>query len=178
MNHKTKLLILCGLPFAGKSTLADKLAEKYSFMRVDLDEIKFELFGRDADDDQFTQAEWDKVYQKMYEQIESLLKAGKSVVHDTGNFTKRERDVSRQIAAKLGVEAITLFVDTAIELAKKRLLENRMTKRRFDVKDKAFNWAVSEMEIPQANEKHLVFQPSDQLESWMSDHLGMMTVVK
>jgi predicted kinase len=86
---KNKLLILCGIPFAGKSTLADKLVSNYGFSRVDLDEIKFELFGKDIDDDQFTQSQWDRVYQQMYQQIESLLKKGKSVIHDTGNFTKQ-----------------------------------------------------------------------------------------
>jgi hypothetical protein len=50
-------------------------------------------------------------------------------------------------------------------------VENRITKHRFDVKDRAFNWAVEEMEIPQKDEKHLVFRPTDEVEALIKNLL-------
>jgi predicted kinase len=88
-----KLIILCGIPFSGKSTLAKELADKLGAIRIDLDEVKFDLFGKGIHDSEIDQSGWDKIYQEMYKKIETALKERQTVIHDTGNFTKYERNL-------------------------------------------------------------------------------------
>jgi predicted kinase len=41
-----KLYILCGIPFAGKSTLANEMVKQLGCKKVNLDVIKVEMFGK------------------------------------------------------------------------------------------------------------------------------------
>ena len=42
----SKLIIVCGLSFAGKSTFAHALARQLGYQEVDIDHIKVALHGR------------------------------------------------------------------------------------------------------------------------------------
>ena len=167
-----KLLILCGIPFSGKSTLAKAISNKLGYKRVDLDEVKFELYGNNIKDEDLKQKDWDVIYQKMCQIIENLLKQGETVVHDAGNFTKYERGLVCQIADKLGIETKTIFVDVPKNIAYERLMQNRKTKARFDVTDKDFESTVAEMEPPAENENVITFKVSDNVDSWINEHLN------
>lgn len=168
----TKLYILCGIPFSGKSTLAREMVKILGVERIDLDEVKFELFGKDTIDENLKKEDWDKVYQKMHKQIEDLLRAKKSAVHDTGNFTKYERGLVRKIADKVGgIEIVTIFVDTPYKIAKERLINNRDEKRRFNVTDEDFEGAVAEMERPGADENTLVYDSKIPKDRWINKNL-------
>ena len=169
---ENKLYILCGIPFSGKTTLAKKLVEKLGFTRIDLDDIKFELFGKDIMDPQIDQTGWDKVFRQMYREIKQSLAHGKTVVHDTGNFTFHERSLVKHIADELGLESITIFVDIPEKEAHKRLIENRQTKTRFDVVDEDFQSSVNEMEPPGNDERHLIFNWKDNVDKWVENYLA------
>jgi predicted kinase len=162
-----KLYILCGIPFSGKTTLANELVKRLSFTRIDLDEVKFDLFGKDITDEEIDQSGWDKIYQEMYKKIEEALQNGKTVIHDTGNFTKYERSLISDIAKKVGVEYKTIFVYTPIPIARQRLLKNRETNERFDVTDKAFDETVAEMEPPGEDENAITYDSSEFLEEFI-----------
>lgn len=162
-----KLYIFCGIPFAGKTTLAKKFAEHFGYTRIDLDDIKFKTFGNDVRDEKIDQHGWDRNYQEMYSQIESELGKGNTVVHDTGNFTVYERGLVRNIAEKLGIEAIAVFVNIPVETARQRLQDNRRASSRFDITDESFESAVAEMEAPQVSEKHLVFDGTIPVDEWI-----------
>lgn len=166
-----KLYILCGIPFSGKSTLAKAISNTLGYEVVDLDEVKFELYGNDTRDSDLQQKEWDKIYKEMYERIENFLREGKTVIHDAGNFTKKERDQVRQIATTLGIETQTIFVDTPKNVAYQRLLQNRKLQTRFDVPDEDFESTAAEIETPQKDESVLIFTVRDDVETWINNHL-------
>jgi len=167
-----KLYLFCGIPFAGKTTLAKKVANRFGYTRIDLDEVKFELLGNDVNDETIDQSSWDRIYQEMYHRIDNALKRGETVIHDTGNFTIYERELVRKIGQKTGIEAITVFVDTPIEVAHQRLLENRQSNSRFDISDKSFESAVAEMEPPALDEKQIIFTDNSSVEKWIANNFG------
>ncbi|MFA5894237.1 MAG: ATP-binding protein [Candidatus Shapirobacteria bacterium] len=169
MNNK--LYILCGIPFSGKTTLAKKMEDKLNTLSIDLDAIKFEFFGNDATDALIGKEGWNRIYQEMYQRIKDALSSGRTVVHDTGNFTKYERDLVRKIAEEQKLESTTIFVDIPTAEAYKRLVANRQTKARFDVPDDDFYGVVEEMEIPDANEKPLVLKWNDSFDNWIDKNL-------
>ena len=162
-----KLYLFCGIPFAGKTTLAKKVASRFGYTRIDLDEVKFELLGNDVNDETIDQSSWDPIYQEMYHRIDNALKRGETVIHDTGNFTIYERELVRKIGQKLGIEVITVFVDTPTKVAHQRLLENRQKNNRFDISEKSFESAVAEMEPPALDEKQIIFAENEDIDTWI-----------
>lgn len=130
-----------------------------NLIRIDLDDIKFNLFGKNIMDSQLTRNNWNSIYQKMYHLIEKNLKAGRSVINDTGNFTLKERNMVKKIADKFNIPSITVFVDTPERVAIDRLMKNKG--ERFPVTVEEFESAVSEMEPPEKEENHVVYH-SDQ----------------
>lgn len=165
-----KLYIFCGIPFSGKTTIAKQIADQLGYKRIDLDDVKFELFGQDVKDSEINQESWDKVYQEMYRRIEVYLSKGETVLHDTGNFTKHERDLVKKIADKLGIDTVTVFINTSEATAKERLLQNRQSNNRFDVSDEDFESTVDEMEPPTEAEKHIVYSSGEPLDQWIDKH--------
>ncbi len=166
-----KLYILCGIPFSGKTTLAKQVVRKRRYTRIDLDDIKFEIYGNGIKDEELKQTDWDIVYQRMYKMIDDALIEGKTVIHDTGNFTKHERGLVKQIADKLNIDTIMIFVDTPSSVAYERLLKNRSANKRFDVSDNDFNETVKEMEPPTADENPLIFHYDEAVDSWIDKNL-------
>lgn len=167
-----KLYILCGIPFSGKTTLAKKMEDKLNVTSIDLDAIKFEFFGKEATDAQIGKEGWNRIYQEMYQRIKDSLSSGRSVVHDTGNFTKYERDLVRKIAEEQKIEAVTIYIDIPTAEAYKRLINNRQSKVRFDVPDDDFYGVVEEMEVPEASEKHLIIKWNDSFDQWINANLS------
>lgn len=165
-----RLYIFCGIPFSGKTTVAKKLVDKLGYVRVDLDKIKFNLFGKDVMDEEIDQSGWDRIYQKMYQIILELLKQDKIVICDTGNFTKYERGLVRDIADKLGLGSKTVFVNTPREVARQRWFDNKNSKLRFDISENSFNEAVAEMEIPEEIENVIVYKEGEDLEKWIKSN--------
>lgn len=166
-----QLIILCGIPFAGKTVFAKTLENKFNFKRVDLDEIKFKLFGPNITDEDIDQKGWDAIYQNMYQEIEMLLQKGDNVVHDTGNFTQNERGLVQDIAKSLNISFKTVFIDTPTDVALKRLQANRENQKRFDISDQAFWEAVAEMEKPGEEENSMTYSGKKQTEEWIKSHL-------
>jgi len=165
-----KLYILCGIPFSGKTTLSKLIAKIKGYTRIDLDEVKVSLLGQ-IKEEEVTQPQWDMVYQEMYKGIETALKSGDSVIQDAGNFTKYERDLVRNIAQRLGVESITIYVDTPLEIARTRWVHNKSSKERFDINETFFQGAVDEMEIPKSDENTITYSTDQDMEQWIKDNL-------
>lgn len=165
-----KLYILCGIPLSGKSTLATELVKRFGFTRIDLDEIKFELYGTHKKDSGMIERDWNYVYEEMYKRVDAELKTGRTVIHDTGNFTKKERNEVRQIADRLGTQTITIFLDTPPDIVRERLVKNRNTNQRFDVDQKDFESTVAEMEPPSADENPILFHHNESVEEWVKDN--------
>lgn len=148
------------------------MENKLNTLSIDLDAIKFEFFGNDATDAQIGKEGWNRIYQEMYQRIKDSLSSGRSVVHDTGNFTKYERDLVKKIASEQEIEAVTIFINIPTAEAYKRLQNNRQSKDRFDVPDDDFYGVVEEMEAPNVDEKHLVIKWDENFEKWIDTNLS------
>jgi predicted kinase len=170
-----KLIIICGISFAGKSTLGETIAQQFGYAQVDVDDVKFLLYGPDIKDEDLSHADWVRIYAEADRLIERYLKTGKTVVDASRNFRKRERQLARQIAAKLGVETVTIFVDTPEAIARQRLLENRKKQSRRDVTDKDFEEILQVIEPPTADENPIVFRYGDQIERWISKNISAIS---
>lgn len=80
------LVVLCGLPGVGKSTVAAAVSERLEAPRLRTDAVRKELY----DDPQYTDEEMASVYCELFERTEATIEKGESAVLD-GTFARRER---------------------------------------------------------------------------------------
>lgn len=170
-----KLFILCGISFAGKSTLAKAIAERFNYAEVDIDDVKCQLYGSDIQDEDLSREDWIRTYAETDHLIEYYLKTGKDVIDASRNFRKEERQLARQIASKLDAEVVVIFVDVPEIVARQRLLENRKKQSRRNVVDEDFEAIIQAMDPPTADENPLVFHYGDQVENWISKNISVFS---
>lgn len=111
-----KLIIICGLPGSGKTTLAKKLAGETLAVRLSPDEW-IEDLGVSLWDGPFR----NKMEDRLWKLAQELLKLGESVILEYGFWAKSERDEKLQGARKLGVEAELYYLDVSDDELRGRL---------------------------------------------------------
>lgn len=86
-KKQTRLVLLCGLPASGKTTLARELADAYGAVRLNPDEWELAL-GVDPFDEDFQV----RLEAAFWELAQRLLVLGTSVVLEWGFWARSERD--------------------------------------------------------------------------------------
>ena len=109
-KNQTRLVLLCGLPASGKTTLARELADAYDAVRLNPDEWELAL-GVDPFDEGF-QAKLEAAFWQL---TQRLLVLGTSVVLEWGFWARSERDEKREAARALGVAVELRFLDAPYE---------------------------------------------------------------
>ena len=111
------LHLLCGLPGAGKSTLAARLESTHEALRLSPDEWIFRLHGGDGRDDALR----DRMLALQFDIAMRVLALGRDVVFDHGVWSRAERDACRAGAASVGADIVVYFLDLATAELKRRL---------------------------------------------------------
>jgi predicted kinase len=93
-----RLIITCGLPGAGKTTLATQLAAERGAVRLTKDEWLWALGSTPWDD-----STREKVEHELWRLTQEILRLGVSVVLDFGVWARIEREEMRSAARALGV---------------------------------------------------------------------------
>ncbi len=164
---KPHLYILCGLPFAGKTTLARALVQRLGISRVAIDDINGER-GIWNDETGLSEEEWKNTYNEAYRRIGIHLSRGESVVDDSVNFTKELRDRLRAIAQRYDAHSAVIYIDIPLTEVQRRWQENRQTLERGDVRDDDFAQVVEYFEPPTGDEQTLRYDGSIPIEEWIS----------
>ena len=107
---KARLILTCGLPGAGKTTLAAQLAAERSAVRLTKDEWLWALGSTPWDET--TQ---ERVEQQLWRLTQEILRLGLSVVLDFGLWARVERDELRVTARSLGVGVELHYLDVPTE---------------------------------------------------------------
>ena len=104
---EARLILTCGLPGAGKTTLATQLAADRSAVRLTKDEWLWALGSTPWDE-----PTREKVEQELWRLAQEILRLGLSVVVDFGLWARIERDEMRGVARGLGVGVELHYLDT------------------------------------------------------------------
>ena len=166
--------MICGLSFAGKSTLANEICAEFGYPQVDVDETKLDLFGPDIDDADLSPDEWTRIYRETDDRIVAHLRNGDTVVDASRNFRRRERIHARSLAERTSATVVVIFIDASEPLVRQRWAQNRHRQTRRDVSADAFEEIIAAMEPPSADEEALVFRPDDNIANWLGEHAGRL----
>ena len=166
MISEPALILMCGLPFAGKTTIARALSAYRRWNYISLDAINTER-GVGLDDQPIPAHEWEQTYAEAYRRVDACLRQGLSVVYDETNFLKAQRDQLRAIAADSHVPTYVLYIATPEAEARRRWQQNRLTPQRGDVRDDDFALVIRRFEPPTENESIIHYDPSLPLQYWI-----------
>jgi len=144
------LFITCGYSFAGKSTIAKYIADRYNFNLISIDDINSER-SVGLNGEPISQKDWETTYQIFYKRIRSKLSRGNNVIADTAAFTKKERDILIAIANKTHALSRILFIDAPKDIVRSRWSENNESKSRSVVSKSNFELVLSNFEKPAEN---------------------------
>jgi predicted kinase len=95
---RSTLILTCGLPGAGKTTLATHLSSERSAVRLTKDEWLWALGSTPWD-----RPTGEKIEQELWRLAHEILSLGLSVILDFGLWARGERDEMRTVARGLGV---------------------------------------------------------------------------
>lgn len=146
---RARLVIVTGLPGAGKTTLAQRLAETMPAARMCPDEWMTSA-GLDL---------WDSDARRLIERTQQsvaieMLRSGRDVVVEFGSWSRAERDALRDAAREVGADVELRYVTAPIDELWRRITD-KGTESQFGARsireDELAAWA-SWFDVPTADE--------------------------
>src|SRR3954452_4933850 len=153
-KSSTRLVLICGLPASGKSTLARRLAAQLPAVRLDKDEWVTQL-GGDVWDDDFRV----RVERLLWDLAQELLGQGQSVILEWGHWARGERDEKRLGARALGVRVELHYLSAPVD----ELL------RRAERRTALGEWTAAPITREHLQTWATIFQPPDEAELRLFD---------
>lgn len=162
------LLIVCGLPFAGKTTMSRDLASKMEgSVHIDIDQINTER-GLGSGGRAVPLSEWPITYEIAYERASFALQSGQTVIFDATNYSRAQRDILRMKGRRVGADSVVVFVDVPESECRARWQTNRQTGERYDIRDADFENVASRFDPPGAGEQVIIFLQGMRVEDLVS----------
>ena len=146
MTTRITLVLMCGLSFSGKSTLASQLGRELGATVLSLDSINEE---RGLDGGQgIPVEEWVETNRLAEERCSAQLEAHRNVIIDDTGSPRFIRDQWRDVAARTHAAFALVWVQIDPELQRERLLANRLAGRRHDITDEVLFDHLAHFEPP------------------------------
>jgi len=161
---------MCGLPYSGKTVLAEELSGRLGFPIVGIDNIREERGFSWEDNEKVTPGEWKSIFEESYMRTMKFLNEGKSVIYDSANLDRESRDRLRLLVKDGNFETKVILVDISEAEVRRRWLKNQSTKERFHLPEKYLQIAVDTYERPTDDENLISYDQTVNKEGWI-DHL-------
>lgn len=114
-----RLLMLAGLPGAGKSAFAREVSDRCPFLTLESDRLRKSLVPQP----QYTPGEHRRVFRACHRLLDEFLGLGYPLLFDATNLTERNRRPVYAIAQKRGAPLTVAVVTAPSEIVRQRLLD-------------------------------------------------------
>lgn len=104
-NNKSRALLIFGAPCSGKTTFAEKFAQKFGLAYYDLEELMEEGFSRE----------------QILRIIELVLRTRQTILIEGGLNTEADRSEMRNMLRKHGYEPSLIWIQTDVATLRMRL---------------------------------------------------------
>lgn len=160
------LILLCGRPFSGKSSLAARLAADRGAAGISFDAINLErgLHGGDG----LPVAEWAATLEIAKERTSALLRQRDLVVVDDTLCFRWMRDAFRDLARAAGARAVLVYLDPPQDVLRARMEENRRTQERRGLEPSVLARHLAVFETPGEDEVTVVLRTAEDVETWLA----------
>ncbi len=132
---KGTLILICGLPGAGKTTLAKKLESGRKANRLCPDDWILAILKDQTDITERNRLR-DPMEQLLWREAQVLLKLGVNVILENGFWSREERTGYRDTGKSLGVKVELHFVDAPFDVLWKRVDKRNSNPSEFQVTKK------------------------------------------
>lgn len=157
-DKRLHLYILCGLSFAGKSTLARLLSAPLDAVIVECDR-----YISVVRPNQLSKLdEWRLIQNLARAETKALLEAGKNVLYDDLMVDPINRVELEQLAKQCQAEALTIYLNTPVETVRQRQQEKSPTKEQQAVWEDHTHLLLSQL-VPPPPEEAVYVEPGYEL---------------
>jgi predicted kinase len=115
---KPPLIVVSGLPGAGKSFFSRKLAEKLPFLILTSDALRRVLFPNP----QYNERENKRLFSACHVLIEHLLRTGIPIIFDATNLLEHHREYLYRVGERAAAKLILVWVEAPAEVVRQRVL--------------------------------------------------------
>lgn len=147
------LYVLCGLPGAGKTTLARAIAATRDIANVSLEHIKTDE-GFFVSEHDVPDADWPGIVDVVHASLLMPLRLGRDVVYDAGNLKREQRDDLRELAASRNFGSKLIYVAIPEATARERAPHT-------------IDAALAVFEEPSRDEDAIVYAPTQDVTRWI-----------
>lgn len=159
------LVLLCGKPFSGKSTLAQRFAERGAAV-VSFDAINLErgLHGGDG----LPVTEWAATLEIAKQRTAALLAEHPLVVVDDTLCFRWIRDTFRALALTAETQPVLVHLDFPESVLWDRMTANDRTKERGGIAEAVLAEHLATFESPEEDEAPVVLRGPEEVEAWLA----------
>lgn len=111
------LILVCGLPGSGKTSISKLLAKRFSAMHINSDVVRKRLFPTPR----YSEEEKRKVYLAMAAEAEKSLREGKNVILDATFYKNEFRRMMEETAMRAGTEVYVFVCEIGESETRKRI---------------------------------------------------------
>ena len=146
------LIIMSGLPFSGKSTIAQKLSKKLHIQILSYDHDIYAFHKSKVPPETSPAKEFEMIEAIAREQIAKKLNNGQSLIYDDLCLGQEDRQKLTALAKKCGVRSILVFLDTPLSAIEQRRKKNIEINNRNHLSDSKLRLDISLLQQPLPHE--------------------------
>jgi predicted kinase len=157
------LIAMCGLPFSGKSVLAEALSRELRIRVLSYDYGIYPVHSRQAPAGSSVAAEYDFVQDVARREIGTILASGESLIYDDLLLGRGDRRKLAAVAEAHWADFVLVYLDTPLSVLAERRAANSRTRARTSIPEADMRLDISLLEPPQDAERAIYVSPDDVL---------------